>query len=415
MQLPNLTGSCQSKTPMLHWGGIAITTTMFWLCVCCNLIAIADSKKSKLDVPVNPLELTTPDPLLPVAQPLNPLERLRLAAALDELNQQAQAKLEAGDTVGAFEIWHRELRLRRAVSSLQEVEALGRVGAIAWSENQKTEVQLITGRLQTIQQAKSQPAADLRLLQSLGTAFEQVREPKWALEVYEQILGAAQQRQDIAVQEATLQTIAELYLSWFDYPQAAVTYKKLLSLATNVNPVSEVRYLQQLAYIYDKANQHRQAVAIKQQLAQVYLNEQQFTQIPAIRLAIASDYESLGQLKEAFDNYQEAYASAWSMQQYYRAGDALRRLVALYRSQEQINEALETSQILLQAEQRASNLYGMINTYDQIGQMYLKGNEHSKALAAFQSGLELANQLDFQQTYFAQQISQVTKLISDRP
>jgi len=30
--------------------------------------------------------------------------------------------------------------------SLEEVEALGRVGAIAWNENQKTEVQIITGR-----------------------------------------------------------------------------------------------------------------------------------------------------------------------------------------------------------------------------------------------------------------------------
>ena len=97
------------------------------------------------------------------------------------------------------------------------------------------------------------------------------------------------------------------------------------------------------------------------------------------------------------------------MQQYYRAGDALRKLVALYRSQGQIDEALETSQILLQADQLASNFYGLMNTYDQIGQLYLKRGNNSEALAAFQKGLEFAKQLNYQQTYFAQQISQLTE------
>jgi len=47
--------------------------------------------------------------------------------------------------------------------------------------------------------------------------------------------------------------IAELHLGWFDYPQAAATYKKLLRLAKAKNDyVNQVIYLQQLAYIYER-------------------------------------------------------------------------------------------------------------------------------------------------------------------
>lgn len=400
---------------MLRRLSVAVTVAMFWLC--CSSVALADSKKSKPDEFYNPLEITTPDPLLPtstVDRPLNPLERQNLAAALDELNQQAAAKLKAGNRVRAFEIWNRELRLRRTLGSLEEVKALGRVGAIAWSENQGTQLKIITQRLQAIQQKiKAQQSVNLNLLRSLGVAFEQVRVPKSAIEVYEQILVAVRQRQDTAAVEATLKTIAALNLSWFDYTKASAAYEELLALASSKSDRgSSVTYLQQLAYIYEQADQHPQAVKIKQQLAELYLNQEDFTQVPALRLAIASDYESLGQLEEAFLNYQEAYALAWSLQQYYRASDALRKLVTLYRSHGQIKEALQTSEILLEADDRSSNFYGMMNTYDQRGQIYLKIGDYREAFAAFQKGLRLAQQLSYQETYFDQQIDHVNRLIS---
>ena len=395
---------------MFTFRNVAITTVMFWLWLCCSSGAYSDSQ-TKPDAFINPLEITTPDPLLPgsvVNRPLTLVERINLTAALDKLNLQAEAKLNAEDRAGAFEIWNRELRLRRVLGSLQEVEALGRVGAIAWNENQKMEVQFITKRLQTIQeQIKPQSSVDLQLLSLLGSAFGQVRSPELALSAYEQILTAAQRRQDVLTEEATMNIIGELHLIWFNYPQAAAIYNKLLNLATAKNErVQQLRYLQQLAFIYERAKQYQQAVVVKQQLAKLYLNEQQLTQIPALRLTIASDYEKLKQIKNAFQNYQEAYASAWSLQQYYIAGDALRRLVVLYLAEDQTNEALKTSEILLEVDKLASDLYGLMNTYDQIGQIHLKRGNNSDALLAFQQGLELAKQLSYQEAYFAQKISQ---------
>lgn len=103
------------------------------------------------EFPPNPLELTTPDPLLP--NPLRPLtaqERQQLAIACDALNLEAQAKLQAGDRVGAFDLWNRELRLRRALGLIPEIQALGRVGDIAWKETDTTQVRWITKRLDAI-------------------------------------------------------------------------------------------------------------------------------------------------------------------------------------------------------------------------------------------------------------------------
>ncbi len=371
--------------------------------------AIAAPTTPPAEFPVNPLEINIPDPLLPSPSP-TPAEQKNLSAALDELNTQAQAKLNAGDKLGAFETWNRELRLRRVLGFLSETQALGRVGAIAWTENERYQVQVITQRLDAIlQQVKS--SEDLQLLTALASAFEQVRVPKSALAVYSQILAIQQQQNSAAVEE-TLQTIAELHLSWFDYPQAVASYNQLLSLAkAKGDRPGELAYLRQLVYIYDQSKQRQQAVEAKQQLLALYQQEKLLTAIPQLHLAIANDYEILGQLEQAFASYQQAYTSAWALQQFFQAGDALRKLVALYRSQDQIDEALQTSRILLQADEQAVNLYGMMNTYDQIGQINLKKGSYPDALAAFQNGLELAKQLQYQEDYFSQQIALVDKQI----
>ncbi|YAF94160.1 MAG: hypothetical protein AB3A66_16235 [Nodularia sp. CChRGM 3473] len=384
-------------------------------------LALAESKKPKQSdkFPPSPLEITTPDPLLPPLldkQQLTFQELQNLEAALDDLNQQAAAKLQAGEQAAAFDIWNRELRLRRYLGSLVEVQALSRVGAIAWNQNNNQQVQYITQRLQAIQkQARSQKNLDLNLMRSLGEAYQKVRSLQPALEVYQQILAVVRQQQDKAAIVQTLNTIGELHLIWFDYPQAAATYEELLNLASSQGEsLNQLAYLQQLVYIYQQAKQPQQAINILDRLAEIYLQADNLTKIPELKLAIGTNYESLAQqnpslLQEAFQNYQEAYITAWRSQQYVRAGEALQKLISLYRSQGQIDEALQASQILIAAQEQAANFYGMMQAYDQIGQLYLERKEYPQALTAFQNGLELAKQLKHEESHFNQQIEKVAK------
>ncbi|MBE8965698.1 hypothetical protein IQ277_05415 [Nostocales cyanobacterium LEGE 12452] len=403
-----------------HLIAIATATILF-----SNSLTLAQTKPPKPPdkFPPSPLEITTPDPLSPRSlkdkQPLTPQERQKLEPALDALNQEAAAKLQAGEQVAAFEIWNRELRLRRFLGSLAEVQALSRVGAIAWKLNDGQEVQYITERLQAIQkQAQSQKKnvpIDLELWRSLGEAYKNVRSSKLAIEAYDQVLLVVRQQNDRVAVLATLKTLGELHLSWFDYRKAAPIYEELLSLATSIGDrVNEVTYLQQLAYIYEQTSQPQQSLNVLNKLAEIYVNENKLTEIPELKLAIASDYESLAKqdpnlLLEAFNNYQEAYTTAWQLKQYVRAGDALQKLIALYRSQGQTEEALQASEILVQIQAQAANFYGMMQAYDQIGQLYLERKEFPQALTAFQQGLKLAQQLKHEEAYFTGQIKKLSK------
>ncbi|MEH2445973.1 MAG: hypothetical protein V7K18_09360 [Nostoc sp.] len=388
-------------------------------------LTLADSKKPKPPdkFPPSPLEITTPDPLLPRLpknkQPLTLEEQQNLEPALDALDQEAAAKLQAGDQVAAFEIWNRELRLRRFLGSSLEVQALSRVGAIAWKQNDSQEVQYITQRLQAIQkQVQSQKKIaqiDLELWRSLGQAYQNVRSPQFALEAYDQVLLVVRQQRNTTALVEILKTIGEVNLSWFDYRKAAPIYEELLSLATSVGDrVNELTYLQRLAEIYEQTNQPQQSLNVLNKLAEIYVNENNLTEIPELKLAIASNYESLAKkdpnlLLEAFKNYQEAYTTAWQLQEYVRAGEALQKLIALYRSQGQTDEALQVSEILVQIQAKAANFYGLMQAYDQIGQLYLERKEFPQAVTAFQKGLELAHQLKHQEAYFTGQIEKISK------
>ncbi|MBD2245986.1 hypothetical protein [Nostoc sp. FACHB-888] len=388
-------------------------------------LTLAQTKKPKLPdkFPPNPLEITTPDPLLPRLpkdkQPLTLQEQQKLEPALDALNQEAATKLQAGDQVGAFEIWNRELRLRRFLGSLAEVQALSRVGAIAWKQNDGQEVQYITQRLQAIQkQAQSKKTTaqvDLELWRSLGQAYQNLRSPKLAVEAYDQVLLVMREQKNTTAVVENLKTMGELHLSWFDYPKAAPVYEELLALATSQNErVNEVTYLQRLAYIYEQTRQPQQSLNVLNKLVEIYVNENNLIEIPELKLAIASNYESLAKenpnlLLEAFNNYQEAYTTAWQLKEYVRAGEALQKLIALYRSQGQTDEALQVSQILVETESQAANFYGMMQAYDQIGQLYLERKEFPQALTAFKKGLELAQQLKHEEAYFTGQIKKLSK------
>jgi tetratricopeptide (TPR) repeat protein len=414
---------------MLRRLSVTITAAIIWQF--CSSLTLAETKNpAQADkFPPSPLELTIPDPLLPRKpnkQPLSVQEQQDLTVAVDNLNQQAAAKLQAGDKIGAFDIWNRELRLRRYLGSLTEVQALSRVGAIAWNENNRPEIFYIMQRLQKIQTSSSQKqkklaktipstTVDVELWRSLAIAYTNLRSPKEAVAAYDQVLAAVRQNNDVAAVVETLKTMGELHMSWFDYTKAADTYEQLLNFAAkNGDRINQLAYLQQLAYIYEQQRQPQQSIKIRNQLIESYQSENNLIQIPELKLAIGSDYQSLAKenptlLPEAFKNYQEAYTTAWQQEQYVTAGEALQKLIALYRSQGQTEEALQTGQILVQTQERAVNFYGMMKGYDQIGQIYLERKEPTLALAAFQKGLELAQQLKHDEAYFTEQIQKLSK------
>ena len=410
---------------------------LLFLWLCAGSIASAQTNPPALDqFSPNPLEITTPDPLTPASESLSSTQRDELTTALEELNLEALAKLQAGDGVGAFEIWFRELRLRRYLGPAAEIAALSRVGSVAWSNSKNLELQLITKRLQAIQkEVKSQVPVNTELLPALAAAFQQVRAKGPTVEVYQEILENARQNQDILAQGQILKAIALIHINWLSYDKAALVYEELATLiqenralfAANsavpnsavvagngappqpVTPPTEVDTLRQLAYVYQQSKQPLKAIAAREKLASVYVNLQNPSAIPPLKIAIATDYQTIGQINLAAEYYQEAYNLAVPIQQYAQASEALEKLALLYRAQKQWEPTLRIYQMQLLLEERAYNFYGLMNAYDNIGQVYQEMTAYDKALEAYQKGLEVAKRLGHRQEYFAKKIQKVNK------
>jgi tetratricopeptide (TPR) repeat protein len=362
----------------------------------------------------NPLEQPIKDSLLPSRErSLTPFERRRLQDALDRMNDDAMAQLQANDANKAFEIWYRELRLRRVFGRIEEVNALGRVGQIAWQKTRKEDVQFISQRLQTVQQeVEKEGGFNSDLLNAFATAYGKLRDINSSIEINQKILANVPQS-NISDREKVLNQLGNLYLAKFDYPNAAKIYEEFLKISQAQGDTDNKEiYLEQLAEIYSQSSQPKKAVTIKEQLLQNYQDSNNSQAIPELKIEIGDDYLALKKPERASQSYQQAFDLAWSLQEYGTASDALNKLGDLYQNYDRTDYALQIYQQLIRVEQQSYNYYDLMNTYDRIGQIYLKQNNYPQALAAFQKGLEIARSLDERQDYFLKQIERVNTQIN---
>ncbi|WP_171572447.1 tetratricopeptide repeat protein [Leptolyngbya sp. Cla-17] len=256
---------------------------------------------------------------------------------------------------------------------------------------------------------------EVSLLDALGFAYQQVRLPQTAVKVYQQLLAEARRRNDSFKLEATLITLGQLHLAWFDYGSAVQPYQELLARSrSRRDPINFPLYLDRLAYIHEQAKQPAQAIPYQAQLItfhQTALGDAKL--IPALTLKIADNHRRLAQLDQAETNYQLAYKLAIPLLQFAHAADALKKLGDLYRANNRLDSALRMYAFLVEIEQQAYNTYGVMDAYDQTGQVHLLRKEYPEAIAAFQQALPLAQQLKFREDYFATRIQKASESKSE--
>ncbi|MGV2828338.1 tetratricopeptide repeat protein [Myxosarcina sp. GI1(2024)] len=378
----------------------------------------------------HPLEVPQSDPLLPASsndRPLSAFEIGRIEREIERINQKAEAQLAAGKIDEAFNLWYRELRLQRAIGTLEEVAALGRIGNLAWQQNRGLDTRAIAKRLAEIRtNAAAEDKLNLPLLKQLGMAYQQVRYLDRAIEIYQQIVVNARQTDALTRVNENLQILAELYLDLFDYPQAAEVYQELLvrrdsgvsselrdaviSPITQLNPDDEVIYLTKLATIYDRIPQIEKAIEIKHRLAKRYLQVENIENLSAVYLAIARDYKELNNYSEASNYYQQAYNLATNARQLASAIEILAELAHLYRQEGRLEEAIATYKRQIELQQQAYDYYGWMETCDLLGKIYWDLKNYSQAQTFYRQGLELARTLNYRVGYFTEQLEQIEQL-----
>jgi tetratricopeptide (TPR) repeat protein len=343
--------------------------------------------------PPNPLTLD-----LPALPPLSPQQQ----AQIESLNQQAIAQLQAGNAKAAFELWHQQLRLSRALGPIAEVKALAAVGQTAWTKGDTQEVRYISQRLQQIQQ--SPDGAKSAVLTELAAAYQVIRAPQLALGVYDRLRPAAT---DPLAQFQLLNRIAQTHLDWFDYAQATTVYDELLAQAKTANDrPNQLAYAYQLAYIHEQAQQPAGAIAALETLIPLYAATPEPLLLPRLQTRLAAQYQRHDQPALAEKTYQAAYRSAAAQKQPGFAGDALRQLGAFYRSQKRLDAAIQVYDFLTTFEPTEGlNRYNTMDAYDRLGQVWLEKSSKPQAIAAFQQGLALAQGLNYRVDYFTDRLA----------
>ncbi|MGD1901276.1 MAG: tetratricopeptide repeat protein [Geitlerinemataceae cyanobacterium] len=372
--------------------------------------------------PPSPLENADPDPWWPDETiPLTERDRQVLRDRLDGLNASAAASLAAAQPAAAFEQWNRELRLRRLLGVSEELLALARVGEIAWEEEEFYQLQVITRRLRDIQldllgdpfeddPDELPPPPDLLTLRQLGDAYAAVRARGLAVEAYEYLLEDARDRGDRLTEEETLRTIGELNYGDLNYEEAVADYEELVELAAaRGDTESRVFYLERLAFMYDQLQRPDDARRIKQTLIAHYQSIADIPRATALYIEIGDDLAATGDIGGAENSYMSAYTLSWEAEQFYRAGEAIAQLAALYEREGRYEDALNTYRTAIDVDNISNDRYGLMVTYDAIGQLYQRLNAFAQALDAYQRGLEVAQQLQSRTAYFQFQIDAVSR------
>lgn len=385
----------------------------------------------------DPLTTQPRDPLLPnipVQRSLSPLERSALASSLDQLDQTAQQTLAAGQIEEAFTIWQREVRLRRALGPAAELEAITRVAALAWNEQQPVTVQLLTLRTREIWDAvkaelgiateefAQEPVeesalgralvggdaqADRAVLSAIAQTFATLRDIDSAVDVYQQLIAltVASGNDPTAEQLA----LAELHLQWFQFAQAADIYLTLLETAkANGDQSQEIAYLEQLVYSYQQADSLLNAARAQTDLIGLYQAQGEPEKLPELLLAIAQNYRALNLPTTAIEYYRSAYSAAQRFDQFSFSIRVLQDLGSLYETLALSDDALGAYTLLIPVAQQAYSDYVVMNAYDKIGQLHRRQGDQLAALKAFEQALVIATRLSLREDYFIEQIRSVT-------
>ncbi|EKV02786.1 hypothetical protein Lepto7375DRAFT_5048 [Leptolyngbya sp. PCC 7375] len=360
----------------------------------------------------DPLEEEPRDPLLPTAvvdRPLSPLELYALELELFQLDAEARALLLAEQPDEAFELWMREVQLRRVFGLEAELEALSRIGQQAWNSQRSQEVRLMSVRLERIWEAEKE-SATLERVETIAMIAQTLRMRDTSTEIYQQLIDMT--AADTLTQQGWVVVLAAHYLQWFDFDNAAQLYTQLIDRADiQGNTLEHTQYLKDLIYSYQQAKEYAQALPVQTELLRLYRTTAQNDREPPLEIDMARNFRAIGGYPQALQYYNLAYVTAQSLQLYGHVSTVLKDLGDLYAEQGLTNEALTMYNLLVRAEQQAYNQHGILEAYDRLGQLYLSIDDRDNALVAFRAGLAFSESLQYREAYFR---GEVAKLSLDR-
>jgi tetratricopeptide (TPR) repeat protein len=304
------------------------------------------------------------------------------------------------------------LELPKFSNAVEEAQALGAVGLVAWEKGETPKVRAVTERLQGLQ---ANNAPTIELLEAIASAYRQIRKQDLALSAYNAELQLIRQQNLGALPEFNvLNAIAQLHLEWFGYSKAAETYGELLGQADRAQDLpNQVAYLYQLAYIHEESRQPKAAAEALDRLIPLYQTQLAQAQLlpvllPLMKLRLADNYRALRDFDQAERTYQDCFTVAQGLVQFSYAQEALHHLGQLYEQNDRTAAAIQVYDYLTTFEQeQLLDYYSAMGSYDRLSSLYGKQGDRQKAVAAAAQGLALAQRLKLRVAEFEQKLKQL--------
>ena len=356
------------------------------------------------------------DPLLPsltLNRPLSPLERRLIEETIVQLDQDAQRLLETSQTDQAFDLWFRVLNLQRGLGRSEEIRGLGTIGEQAWKTGHRVELQAITDRLSRLEiDLRKSPQQSLSTEgKALGLAYQQVRDLNAAQNFYQFQLQLAQQQQDTTAIGAILTELIAVQWGALNYPLATeYTQQKLTLLRSGpvtVESLQEERsLLSSLAFLAKQIGDYPTQISALEETIALTLDLGLVEEIPTLWTDLGNAYRANNQFNLAVQSYYQGYTIAQENQQYQAAQTILGSLGELQEAEGQLRDAIHTYELLRQVHRYSSNLLGLLDSYDRLGQLYLQIQQPEQAQEQFQQGLTLAKRLKYRESEFEVHLQQ---------
>lgn len=370
----------------------------------------------------NPRSLDKPkaDPLLPsltLNRPLSPLERRLIEETIVQLNQDAQQLLETSQTDQAFDLWFRILNLQRRLGRSQEITGLGNIGEQAWKAGRRIELEAITDRLHRLEtDLRKSPQQTLSPDgKALGLAYQQVRDLNAAQTFYQFQLQLAEQQQDSTAMAEVLTELIAVQWGALNYALATdYTQQKLTLLRSGpvtLESLEEERsLLNSLAFLAQQIGDYPTQISALEETIALTLDLGLAEEVPALWADLGNAYRANKQFNLAVQSYYQGYAFAQENQQYEAAQRILASLGQLQEAEGELRDAIQTYELLRQVHRYSSNLLGLLDSYDRLGQLYLQIQQPEQAQEQFEQGLTLARRLKYRESEFEVYLQQLEEV-----
>ena len=152
-----------------------------------------------------------------------------------------------------------------------------------------------------------------------------------------------------------------------DYTQQKLTV--LRSGPVTVQSLEEERSLLiSLAFLAKQIGDYPTQISALEETIALTLDLGLAEEIPTLWTALGDAYQANNQLDLAIRSYYQGYAFAQENQQYEAAQTILGSLGQLQETAGQLRDAVQTYELLRQVHRYSSNLLGLLDSYDRLGQ-----------------------------------------------